>query len=257
MREAQQQLEKARREQAAGKQEEALAELNKAKQDLEELLRQLREEEMARMLAVLEARFRRMLKIQVEVYEGTLRLDSIPESRRNNSVEIEAGRLSRKESQLVAEADNALALLRDDGTAVAFPEAVSQMREDMELVVVRLARADVAELTQGVEEDIISALEEMIEALQKAQEELEQKQGEPPPPMNGQPQDPALIDQLAELKMIRSLQMRVNRRTQRYSDLIDGEQAEVPELLEALSQLAERQDRIYRATRDIVTGKNQ
>jgi hypothetical protein len=57
--------------------------------------------------------------------------------------------------------------------------------------------------------------------------------------------------------MIRSLQMRVNRRTQRYSDLIDGEQAEVPELLEALSQLAERQDRIYRATRDIVTGKNQ
>ena len=39
---------------------------------------------------------------------------------------------------------------------------------------------------------------------------------------------------LAELKMIRALQMRVNRRTERYSKLIEGEQAENAELVEAL-----------------------
>ncbi|MBL9124873.1 MAG: hypothetical protein JNG90_14650, partial [Planctomycetaceae bacterium] len=85
--------------------------------------------------------------------------------------------------------------------------------------------------------------------------EAQQSQQPPPPP--GEPQEPPLVDQLAELRMIRSLQMRVNRRTQTYTKLIDGEQAEKPELLEAIKDLAQRQDRIYRTTRDIVVGKNQ
>ena len=33
------------------------------------------------------------------------------------------------------EAESALAILREDGSAVAFPEAVEQMREDMEQIV--------------------------------------------------------------------------------------------------------------------------
>ena len=49
-----------------------------------------------------------------------------------------AGRLSRKESQIAVEADKALAVLREEGSAVAFPEAVAEMRDDMEQVVARL-----------------------------------------------------------------------------------------------------------------------
>jgi hypothetical protein len=59
------------------------------------------------------------------------------------------------------------------------------------------------------------------------------------------------------LKMIRALQMRVNRRTERYSKLIDGEQAERPDLLEALDQLGSRQERIFRITRDLHLGRNR
>jgi hypothetical protein len=84
---------------------------------------------------------------------------------------------------------------------------------------------------------------------------MEQQQGEPQPP--GEPQDQPLIDALAELRMIRSLQMRVNKRTERYSKLIDGEQADDADLLEALRQLAEREAKIFRATKDIAVGKNQ
>ena len=118
------------------------------------------------------------------------------------------------------------------------------------------ALLDPAGLTAAqVEEDIIAELEEMIAALEKAQKEMEQQQGEPPPP--GEPQDQPLIDALAELRMIRSLQMRVNKRTERYSKLIDGEQADDADLLEALGQLAEREAKIFRATKDIAQGKNQ
>ena len=256
MREAEQKLREAQRDDAAEKQAEALRELETAKAELEEILRQLREEEIQRMLAMLEARFRQMLKMQVAVYEGTLRLDNVPEDQRTRGTQIEAGRLSRQQRDILSEADKALALLHEEGSAVAFPEAVGQMRDDMEQVALWLAEVKVGQLTQTVEEDIIAALEEMIVALEKAQDELEQKQQQPPPE-GGEPQDPPLIDQLAELKMIRSLQMRVNRRTQRYAELIDGEQAVEDDLLAALRELAARQDSIHRVTRDIVVGKNR
>ncbi|HVU86938.1 MAG TPA: hypothetical protein VHD36_06435 [Pirellulales bacterium] len=254
---ARQKLEKAQREGATEEQEAAIRELEQAKAELEEILRQLREEELERMLAMLEGRFRKMLQAQVEVYEGTKRVDQTPPAERDRDDEIEAGRLSRKESQIVLEAEGALAILREDGSAVAFPEAVEQMREDMELIVGRLAKGDVGDLTQGIEEDVIAALEETIESLQKAQQDMEkQKQQQA---QEGEPQEPPLIDGLAELKMIRSLQMRINLRTKRLSRLVEGEvgQADKPELLEQLERLAEREESVFRVTRDIVTGKNK
>ena len=39
--------------------------------------------------------------------------------------------------------------------------------------------------------------------------------------------------------------------------MIEGEQADNAELVEALRRLAERQERIHRVTRDLQMGKNQ
>jgi hypothetical protein len=257
MKQAQQRLEEAKRAGAAEEQKKAIEELEKAKADLEKILRQLREEEIERMLAMLEARFRKMLELQIKVYESTLRLDKVAEAARDESFEISAGRLSREEALIVREADKALTLLYEEGSAIAFPEAVGQMRDDMEEIVIRLAQQKTSFITQGLEEDVISALEEMIEALVKAQKEAEQKKQKPGKPQQGQPQDPPLVDNLAEIKMIRALQMRVNKRTERYSKMIDGEQADRPELLKALDRLSERQQRIHKVTRDIHLGKNE
>jgi len=62
---------------------------------------------------------------------------------------------------------------------------------------------------------------------------------------------------LAELKMIRALQMRVNTRTARYAKLIAGEQADNVEIVEALGRLGQRQERIHRITHDLQIEKNQ
>ena len=257
MNEAKKKLENALRKDAVEKQEQAVRELEQAKSELEEILRQLREEEIERILAMLEARFRKMLQMQEEVYDGTLLLDKIPVAERTHNQEIESSRLSSKESQIVVDVDKAALLLREDGGAVAFPEAVEQMRDDMQQVVSRLAGANVGKITQGIEEDIMAALKDMIAALKKAQKDQEGKKKKPSESQSGEPQDPPLIDTLAELRMIRTLQMRVNTRTARYSKLVEGEQAENPELVEALRRLAERQERIHRVTRDLELGKNQ
>ena len=98
----------------------------------------------------------------------------------------------------------------------------------------------------------------MIESLQKAQQDME-KQKQQQQAQEGEPQEPPLIDGLAELKMIRSLQMRINMRTKRLSRLVEGDvgQVDKPELLEQLQRLAEREESVFRVTRDIVTGKNK
>jgi len=257
MREAEQKLRQAEREGATQRQEEAIRDLEQAKAELEAILRQLREEEIEQMLTALEARFAKMLEMQREVYLGTQRLDKAAPEGLSHDQEIEAGRLSSREAEIVLEADKALVLLHEDGTAVAFPEALSQAGDDMRQVVERLAQAKVGQITQGIEEEIIAALEEMRQALQQALEDAEQRrqqQGEMPP---GEPQDPSLVDLLAELRMIRALQLRVNTRTQRYSKLITGSPADNSDLLDALKRLAKRQERIQRITRDLELGRNQ
>ncbi len=253
MEEARKKLEKAQHEGAAKDQEEAVKELEQARAELEQILRQLREEEVQRVLAMLEARFRKMLEMQRDVYDGTVRLDKIPQAERTHNHEIESSRLCGKEMQIMVEIDKTLLLLREDGSTVAFAEAADQMRADMQQVVDRLSQAKVSQVTQGIELDIIATLEEMIDALKKAQKELEKNQNKPRP-QSGQ-EDSPLVDKLAELKMIRALQMRINTRTERYSKLIEGEQAENAELVDALRRLAERQQRVYRVTHDLSSGR--
>jgi hypothetical protein len=258
MRDAQQRLEEAKRKDAVAEQEKAKEELEKAEAELERILRQLREEEVERTLAMLEGRFRKMLEVQIRIYEDTIRLDKADDELRKQK---DSGRLASEERKLGVEADKALNILLEEGSSIAFPETVSQMRDDMQQVAERLDAANVGKITQGVEEDIIAALEEMIEALQKAQQDMEQRRQQPQN-IPVQPMDMPLVDALSELKMIRALQMRVNTRTQRYARLLENTddptgQATEPGLVDALSKLAERQESIYRITRDLVLGKNR
>ena len=76
--------------------------------------------------------------------------DAVAEAQRNRSHEIESGRLSGKETDIVIECDKALLVLHEDGTAVAFPEAVGQMRDDMQQIVLRLAETKVSNITQAI-----------------------------------------------------------------------------------------------------------
>ncbi len=260
MRDAQKRLEEAKRNESVEEQRKAREELEKAKAELEEILRQMRQEEVARTLADLEARFRRMLEAQLRVYESTRRLDQRPETDRGESFIVQAGKLSSDERTIANEAQRALSLLIEEGSSVAFPATVEQMHEDMLAVVNRLAEIKVDDITIGYEEDIIAALEEMIQALQKAQQDLEQQQQQQQ--QQQQDQEQALIDELAELKMIKSLQERVNKRTLRFARLLEDDQdpvgqAAAADLVDALQKLSERQQEIFRITRDLVLGKNK
>ena len=183
MKQAEDKIAKKDNKEASDRQGEAIAELEKAKKKLEDLLRQIREEELERLLAALQARCEKMLAMQLQVLAGTegifrvVEIQPNKEPRRENKQD--SLKLSDNEKDIVTEATKAMEMLEAEGSAVAFPEVFQQVRQDMMHVQRRLEVTDVGVVTQAIERDIINTLKEMIEALKKARQEMQASKGAP------------------------------------------------------------------------------
>jgi hypothetical protein len=254
---------KGQRDPAGKEADQAVEKLEAARRKLEELLRQLREEELERVLAALISRCQKMLAMQEEVLRGTLRVqarvETNPSQKPDRDNVLASLNLSDDELKIVYEATKAIEILEAEGSAVAFPEVFQQVREDMKHVQRRLKNTDVGDITVTIEQDIVETLKEMIKALEKAKKEMEQKdpkKAEDPPPPSKQ-QDQKLLDKIAELKMIKAMQLRVNARTELYGKRFQGEQAMTEDIRIELRELAGRQDRIFEVTSKMAKGDGQ
>ncbi|MDO4570977.1 MAG: hypothetical protein Q4D38_11370, partial [Planctomycetia bacterium] len=250
MENAQEKMNKAQKSQSVEEQQKALRELEEAKAELEEALRQLREEEAKRYLTMLDARLKKIQELQRKVYDDTCRLDGLDASR-SSEVAVEASRLSRREQEIILETQKALLLLHEEGSTKMLPDVLEQVLDDMRSVSQLLASGRVDTLTQSTQEDILAALEEMLEALELAEQKLEESQaegGQEASPADG---DPALVDMIAELKMIRSAQVRIHKRTEKVSQLSDT--ATMEEKRTILGDLSKRQERLRKIVHDFAT----
>ncbi len=194
--------------------------------------------------------------MQIEVYQGTVRVDKAvaenPDRKATRSDEQKALQLADREEEIVREANKAIQIIEAEGSAVAFAEVFNQVRDDMKAVARRLGKADVGSVTQVTEQDIIALLKDMIEALKKARQQISQGGGG-----GGGQSDQKLLDLLAELKMIRSMQVRINSRTRAYGEQYTGEQANEPDIQKELGDLSLRQLKLVEVTNDIYRGKNK
>lgn len=243
MQQALDQLKDQEREEAVEKQDDAISELEKAAKELEELLKQLREEEKEMILAALEARFQRLLAIQTQIYETTVDLADTPRSEWLDAAVSECRELAQQQAQLTQECGQTSALLREDGTSVAILVAVEDIEVDMGTIAERLQETKAGSLTQTMETDVIEALKELIEATQKEMQEMKSEQRQQQQ-QQSQQQKPPLVELMAEIKMLRSLQLRVNGRTRKIDLLLQESDADTAALNEQLAELARRQDRL-------------
>lgn len=253
-------IEDDKRQEAGKSQDKAIEKMEAAMRELEKRLKQLREEEIKKLLANVEARCQKMLAMQIDVYENTKQIDA---SRIKNGGEMtnverqKSGTQSDKEGEIVAEADRCLKLLESEGSAVAFAKVLEEVRQDMIAVQRRLNSSVVDKDTQAIEENIIAMLKEMVEALKKQQQQMNQP---PKPPGEGGQQKPPnqkLINLIAELKLIRSLQSQVNMRTKMYGDKEKAEQSKDANVQLELRQLAARQQKLQEMIDKIASGENE
>jgi hypothetical protein len=255
---AQEQMEQAlealreqQREQALKNEDKAIEELQEAAEELEKELKQLREEEKEMVLASLEARFQRMLLVQTEIHEGTKVLAGIPKA---DWLDLNFGRcreLAQQQLELARECGRTVLLLREDGSAAAILLAVEDIEEDMNSVSGWLQGSDVSELTLSVQQDILESLRQLIETTQK---ELKNMQDSNRPPQPSQPgsQQQRLVELMAEIRVLRNLQMQVNRRTKQVDGLVPNADANaLPRLQQQIKDLADRQQRLLETAKEL------
>ena len=139
-------LDKKKNDAAVKNQADTIDKIEEAKKKLENLLRQMREEEIERVLAALQARCEKMLMMQQQVLAGTEDTDRVinkNSDKKPTAINKREGlKLSDQEKDIVQEANKCIDILEAEGSAVAFPEVFQQIRQDMIHVQKRLELTD-------------------------------------------------------------------------------------------------------------------
>lgn len=202
---------------ASKEQKQAEDELKKAQEEIEKRLQELGEKLDNETLVRLEDIFNEMLTQQRQTTAHTVQFDA--EHKAEKGAELKRAdrltlrRLTQEERALAEMAQQALTLIENDGTSVSFPVVVANMKDNLQQIATRLEEAETGAYTQTLQVEVEKTLEELIEALQVAKKQGKAGQG-------GKPGNckPSLLPNTAELKLLRALQMRVNRRTKAFDD---------------------------------------
>jgi len=233
---------------ASRQQGKAIKDLEEALREIEERLAQLREETQIEKLARLEGRFREMLARQQQATADTRNLEkkrqeSGGELKRTDRLAV--AKVAAEELSLSEAAQQALDIILDDGTSVVFADVVEQVRDDLKRVTQLLDAKQTDHFTTTLQKEVEITLEELIEALQEAQKQKEGGSGGGGGGGGGQ--EP-LLPGSAELKLLRSAQLRINRRTAAI-DSARGDATELNEIVkDELEGLAGRQAEIGEMT---------
>ena len=128
------------------------------------------------------------------------------------------------------------------------------VRDEMTRITRRLRESDIGPITVTLVESICFALADMLSALRREIKE-QRERGNQPSQGGGDPnRQQALLDRLAELRLIANLQRHIQRRTLLTADLIKQGLSEA-DAKQSLEQLAERQARVYEITRELSARK--
>ena len=247
---------------AGTEQKKALDALQQGREKTEQTLEALQQALRERVLAYLKKRITVMLERQKRISRKTTSLDqklralATAQNRTRDELEIDrkdlrtAQSLSEDEGGLAMIAEDVVDLLEEDGTTLVFPRIVGSVRQDLLTVQGLLENTRTGVLTQRIQKEIETTLEEILAAIEQAQKN-------PPPPNPNQGRDSKngtspLLPASAELKMILSMQIRVNERTevferersrdqlsleeQRHAKQISASQRETRDLMRKISQ---------------------
>lgn len=253
MQQARQRLQKSAGRQAAGDQREALEDLQQAQR---ELARERREAEMQLAQELLERiadELGGMIAREQQVVDETARLDNQYKQRGNWSrTQLKSLRnLAEVQQGLKQETDRLVETLK---AAEVFALALKGASRQMQTAADRLSRRETDNVTITAERAAKQRFVDLIAAL----ETEKPNDAAQPTPSNGggadgqPPQDG--IPQLAQLKMLKTLQEDINRRTldldairQRTGRLTSGQQAESDALVAEQGQLADLARNLTRA----------
>jgi len=211
-------------------------------------------------------RCKKLLEMQEAVFRETKSLDNdlqeAEDDKARNAVVQKSNDQCVDQNKIVIECTKALDMLEEEGSTVAFPESFRLLRKDMMNVETRLKSSDVGAMTQNIEEDIIEELKQMVEDLWSLKRFGPAR---PSDDIKGK-----LLGLRAELKRVRSMQIRVNNRTKMYHEAYPDEEqlkpenakdpkvkAKLEQIQKELEELSNKEATIQRIIREIVQRRSK
>jgi len=188
----------------------ALDELDQAIRDLQQMLQQ-------QALAKLQELVRKMLDRQKVVSKRSESLEKqIAPNEKPAKEQVAASKtLGKEENKIEKMSDEALDLLKTDGTAPAFTEGMKMVKADLGDVGANLNKGQLTKRELEKQKDIENMLKNMLDALNQEQA---QQAGDQPPQQGqpgGQPQQPPLVPLTAELQLMKMLQQGILKDTKK------------------------------------------
>lgn len=191
-----------------------------------------------------------MLEGQIAIRQSTERLQPrLAEKARSVVNSVVA--LSQLEAKLISIGDGLTALVEETEFGIALPAALRSVTEAMADVKDRLAKADASDEVIAMEKQVEADLEELIDAIKQLPSK-NSGQGDRQNGGNANDRERELNRLIAELKMVRMLQVKVNRETKD----VDGSRPEdakalAAALIQRIETLQGRQEDIHDVTERI------
>lgn len=221
MQQAQQPLAAGQFAPASQRQQQAVAALQRAERQVQDRLTQLQNESPADKAARLADYFRELLARQQQATAKTVELAEPLTAGKSlgRGERLALKKLAEEERALAAGARESQVSIITEGSSVVLPRIVGQLADDLQSVAGRLDESQLDRYTQTLQREIEQTLEQLIDTLDKSAEQA----GKQPSPERQTPPDaddneapppePPLLPGLAELKLLRAAQQRINRRT--------------------------------------------
>lgn len=244
--------------QAEQRNREAQRLLDEAQQQLQQQIQQARQDLLHEQLTRLEQQIEGLVKRQQSVLDRTLEFDRL---QRQQDDRLTREQLASVQDLAEAErglVDEVLALSDNVSGAEAFRLGLRGAARDLDRAVQGLLRGEVNEPVQRSEKHALERLQQMLAAL-KADSRPNQPQEQPPPQPPQPPPGPMppnnAVRALAELKLLKTMQESIHRRTtqleevrQRKGRLTDEQQSELDDLAREQGQLA---DLVFRLVKEV------
>ena len=241
-------------ESAEKEQEKALAKLKNAKEGIKEeeerLARLKREQEMLSMMAELTEITEGQEKINTETVALHAGRDRKESRRQKLRVRQKVEKVVTQEEDLADKVDELNDKIQEE-LARVFNFILTGVSADMRQVRDSLKELETGSYTQFLQKEIIRDVERLIVALK---EELDrQKNNQSPGAQQPQQQGrPRLVPPIAELRMLKTMQVDVNRGTRDLEDLREASPDGVSESWDkALDRLTQKQGSVSRMTTEI------
>ena len=245
-----------KQQQGSQQQQQATKDMQDAKDKMEDRIAQIKRQQKKKKLRGIRDRLAKILQLQESYSEKTKDTYELRLAKSEDKYEREEEQLlnllSSNEAKLAENIQEILNMLANERrkSSMVFPDVLADIQEDLKAISQKLLDKQAGSYTQLVQAEVEITIKQLIDSIEKELARLsgfkkrKKKKNENNDGNNGGNKPQPLLPKLADLKMLRNKQLRINRIAKRLRILAEQNKIDNKTLEEESKKLSEREKKI-------------